>query len=269
MKIIISHDVDHITMWEHKKDLVVPKLVFRSFVEVIIRTISFGEYFLRLKSIAKNRYQNLEELIEFDKQNEVTSTFFIGVNNGLGLAYSLEDAEYWARQLIKKGFDAGVHGIEFDSFGEIQKEYEVFKRISGLDKFGIRMHYLRTSNDTLKFLSEAGYIFDSSLCKFENPCKIGGLWEFPLHIMDVHLFYNNSRWQNQSLEQAKDKTKRITEEADAEGIKYFTILFHDIYFSDGFKSWRDWYIWLINYLKKNGFEFMTYRGAIQQLEKEL
>lgn len=269
MKIIISHDVDSITAWEHKKDLIIPKFIIRNSIELAISKASFMEYFLRFKELAKNRFQNLEELMGLDKENKVPSTFFVGVNNGLGLSYSLEDADYWIKKIREKGFDVGVHGIAFDSFGGIQKEYEAFKRISGLDKFGIRMHYLRTSNDTLKFLNEAGYIFDSSLYKLENPYKAGDLWEFPLHIMDGYLFCNNSRWQNQNLGQVKDKTKRITEEADTKGIKYFTVLFHDRYFSDSFKSWRDWYIWLINYLKKNGFEFMTYRGAIQQLEKEL
>jgi len=130
------------------------------------------------------------------------------------------------------------------------------------------MHYLRSSEDTLKFLDKAGYIFDSTLNKLENPFKIGNLWEFPLHIMDGYLFCKNNKWQNQTLEQGKDKTKRIIEEAGKKGIKYLTILFHDTCFSNSFKSWKDWYIWIVCYLKNSGFEFTTYREATQELEKK-
>ncbi len=32
MKIIISHDVDHITVLEHNRDLIIPKFIVRSFL---------------------------------------------------------------------------------------------------------------------------------------------------------------------------------------------------------------------------------------------
>ncbi len=44
--------------------------------------------------------------------------------------------------------------------------------------------------------------------------------------MDGYLFHKSSRWQNQTLEQVKDDTKRIIGEAYKKDIKYFTILFH-------------------------------------------
>lgn len=268
MKIIISHDVDHITVWEHKKDLIIPKFIVRSSIELVTGRIGFTGYFLRFKELVENKYQNLEELIGFDKENKVPSTFFIAVNKGLGLSYSLDNAKYWTEKIVEEGFDAGVHGIAFNNYDDIKDEYDTFRNLSGLKKFGIRIHYVRNSEDTLKFLDKASYIFDSTLCKLENPFKTGNLWEFPLHIMDGYLFCKNSKWQNQTLEQGKDKTKRIIEEAYKKGIKYLTILFHDRYFSDSFRSWKDWYIWAVSYLKNRGFEFTTYREAIQELEKK-
>jgi len=267
MKIIISHDVDHITAWEHKKDLTIPKFIFRNSIELAIRKAGFREYFLRFMELAKNKFQNLEELMGFDKENKVPSTFFVGVNNGLGLAYSLDDANYWIKKIIENGFDVGVHGIEFDNFWGIKKEYEVFENLSDLKKFGIRMHYLNNSEHTLKLLDEAGYLFDSTLDRLENPFKTGNLWEFPLHIMDSCIFHQNSRWQNQTLDQAKSTTQRTIEEADKKGINYLTVLFHDRYFSNSFRSWKDWYAWVVFSLKDTGFEFTTYREAIRQLEK--
>jgi peptidoglycan/xylan/chitin deacetylase (PgdA/CDA1 family) len=268
MKIIISHDVDSITAWEHKKDLAIPKFIVRSSIELVIGKIDFTEYFLRFKELAKNRLQNLEELMAFDIKNKIPSTFFVGVNNGLGLAYSLQAAKYWIKKIAERGFDIGVHGIEFNNPEWIRNEYEIFEKLSDSENFGIRMHYLRNSSDTLKFLNEAGYIFDSSLYKLENPYKVGDLWEIPLHVMDTYLFNKNSRWQDQTLEQVKETTKVKTDKAYNSGMKYFTVLFHDRYFSNSFKSWKDWYVWIVDYLKSSGFEFTSYREAIQKLEKK-
>lgn len=269
MKIIISHDVDHITVWEHKKDLIIPKFIVRGFIELVTGSIGFTEYFLRFKELAKNKWQNLEELMEFDRGEQIPSTFFIGAANGLGLSYSLKNAEFWTKKIIEKGFDVGVHGIAFNNYDDIKDEYDTFRNLSGLKKFGIRIHYVRKSEDTLKFLDKAGYIFDSTLNKLEDPFKAGNLWEFPLHIMDGYVFTEHRRWQTQTLEQAEDKTKRIIEKAYKTGIKYLTILFHDRYFSDSFKSWKGWYVGTIGYLKNSGFEFRTYREAIQELEKKV
>jgi len=126
----------------------------------------------------------------------------------------------------------------------------------------------RNNKNTIEYLNKAGYIFDSTLYKFQNPFKIGNLWEFPLHIMDSCLFHKDSRWQNQTLEQVKNETKRIIYEAYKKNIKYFTILFHTRSFNNNFSSWKSWYIWVIEYLKNNGFEFISYREAIQELDKE-
>ena len=265
MKIIVSHDVDSITVWENKKNLGIIKLIVRSSIELALGKIDLAQYILRFKELLKNKLHNLEELMEFDKQNNVPSTFFIGVNHGLGLNYSLKNAEYWIKKITEEEFDVGVHGVEFDNLEGIKKEYETFKQISGSSKFGIRMHYLRNSKDTLRFLNEVGYVFDSTLYKLENPFKVGDLWEFPLHAMDTYLFNKNSRWQNQTLEQAKETTEAEIDKAYSSGIKYFTILLHDRYFSKSFRSWKDWYIWTVGYLKNSGFKFINYREAIQEL----
>jgi len=267
MKVIISHDVDHITVLEHNKDLIIPKFLVRSSVELINKSISVKEYLWRLKDILNNKWQNLEELMKFDKENGINSTFFIGVSNGLGLSYSLESAQHWIKNILKEGFDVGVHGIACSNFDNMKKEFEVFKQISGKEKIGIRMHYLRSDKTTLELLSKIGYYFDSTLYGLDNPFKIGNLWEFPLCMMDGYIIYKNSRFQNQNLKQVKDSTKEIIEEAFKRNLKYFTILFHDRYFSDSFWTWKEWYIWLIEYLKENKIEFITFKEAIEEIYK--
>jgi len=217
MKIIISHDVDHITAWEHRKDLIIPKFLARNMIELMSGAISGKESCLRFASLFKNKWHNIEELIDFDGKNSIPSTFFIAVDNALGLHYSLKDAEFWIKKILQNKFDVGLHGIAFDNLEDIKNGYNIFKKISKLGDFGIRMHYLRNNNNTLKYLNDSEYIFDTTLYKFQNPFKIDNLWEFPLHIMDVYLFHKNSRWQNQTLEQVKDETKRKIE------IFYYTV----------------------------------------------
>jgi hypothetical protein len=268
MKIIISHDVDHITVWEHRKDLIIPKFLGRNIIELMSGIISAKESCLRFFSLFKNKWHNIEELIDFDGKKFIPSTFFIAIANGLGLSYSIKDAEFWIKKTLQKKFDVGLHGIGFDNSKNIKNEYNIFKKISKLNDFGIRMHYLRNNDNTVEYLNNAGYIYDSTLFELRNPFKVGDIWEFPLHIMDSYLFHKNSRWQNQTLEQVKDKTKRKIEEACKKDIKYFTILFHSSSFNNSFSNWKNWYTWVIEYLKNNGFEFINYREAIKELENK-
>jgi len=267
MKIIISHDIDHITVLEHNRDLIIPKLIIRSFIELGLGYISISEMIKKFSESLKNKWQNIEELMKFDKENNVPSTFFVGVSKGKGLCYSLENAEYWVKKIVEQGFDVGVHGIAYDNYELIKTEFDTFKKISDLKTFGIRMHYLRHNEYTLDFLNKTGYLFDSSIYGLKNPYKVGSLWEFPLHIMDGYIFCKKSRWQNVFLEKAKQETRSLIEKAHENDINYFTILFHDRYFSESFKQWKEWYLWLIYYLKKNNFEFTTFNDAVDTIER--
>lgn len=266
MKVIISHDVDHITVFEHK-NMIVPKHLVRNVIEIMIGYVSISEFLSRLKDLSRNKWNYLDSLMKYDKENQIPSTFFFGVNNGMGLDYRLRDAAVLIRKVMQEGFNVGVHGIAFDDYSDIRKEHDIFERISGLKEFGIRMHYLQRSNATINYLSHAGYTFDTSVYEMANPFKVGTLWEFPLHIMDGYVFYRNSRWQNQNLQQAKDFTRKKIDMASDKGITFLTILFHDRYFSDSFKTWKEWYMWLIDYLQGNNLSFTDYKGAIASLEK--
>jgi len=267
VKAIISHDVDHITVWEHK-DLIVPKFLVKSTIEAFSRTISPKDYLLRYKEIARNKWQNIEELIEFNKKNSIPSTFFLGVNHGVGLVYSLQNAKKWAQKIISLGYDAGVHGIAYDDLQMMQKEHDTFKEISNLENFGIRMHYLRNDPNTITNLSKCGYLFDSTVYEIKNPYKVGDMWEFPLHIMDGYEIFQGKPWQYLKIEKIKDLTKQKIENIEKEGIEYLSILFHDRYFNESFSTWMEWYFFVIDYLKTNNIELISYREAIKELENE-
>ena len=267
MKVIISHDIDHITVFEHKKDLIIPKFILRSSAELLFGSVSKREYYYRFKEFLRNKWNNIEELMDFDEKKNIPSTFFIGVSNGLGLSYSLDHSEYWIKKIIKCGFDVGIHGIAYDDIDEMKREFSIFREISGLDYFGIRMHYLRHNDKTYTYLAEIGYLFDSSRYILENPYRIGNMWEFPLHIMDGYIIYDGKRYQRDKIDKIIKRTKNRLSELANLNLKYISILFHDRYFSDSFLSWKLWYINLIDYLRENGFYFISYKDAIKELEK--
>jgi len=264
MKIIVSHDIDHITAFEHK-NMIIPKSIIRASIELFNRKITFKEYLLRYNELLINRWHNLDELMSFNKEYNIPATFFIGVNNGLGLDYSIDNTIKWAKRIQGNNFNIGVHGINYENYNGIQKEYNILKDIIG-DDFGIRMHYLRQNSDTFNNIEKSGYIFDTTFIEDTNPYKIGNMWEFPLHIMDGDIMYQGKRWITKSLDEYKDITKKRVEELIAKDIKYMTFLFHDRYFNNSFLTWKEWYIWSIKYFKDLGYEFISYRDAINELE---
>jgi len=190
----------------------------------------------------------------------------VGSHFGTYLNYSLKDAVYWINRVREAVFFVGVHGVQYDIPAAIHQEHGTFKDITGLDHFGIRMHYLRMNGDTLINLEKAGYAFDSSVETLKAPYKIGRMWEFPLHIMDGSIFYRGRRWINTTFEQARQITLDMFAQAEAQGIPYFTILLHDPYFSPAYRHVFNWYRWVIQYAGENGMEFVDYGGAVEELE---
>jgi len=267
MKAIISHDIDHISVLEHTfKDAIIPKFMARMHIELLAGKISFREYMLRWTDFFKNKWQNIDELITYNNINNIPSSFFIAVNRGVGLNYSNRAALLWIEQMKRRNCEISIHGIEFENQELINKEFELFKTLAGVENFGVRMHYVRNSAQTYTMLDKAGYKFDSTEYAFKDPYKIGNMWEFPFQIMDGWIIENGKKWQSLNLEKAKEKTLKIIDKAHEQDLKYLGIDFHDRYFSHSFKTWLNWYMWLVEYLKSNKIQFINYNEAIKELE---
>ncbi|MCX6273405.1 MAG: hypothetical protein NTU44_19730 [Bacteroidetes bacterium] len=269
MKIIISHDIDHLSFREHLSDLFILKYIVRAKIEWLAGKIGLSELYRRLIRIFSNKLQNLDELMDFDKAQSIPSTFFIGVNQGKGLNYPAPEAEKWIRRIMDNGFEIGVHGVNYENINEIRKEYERFIRYSGKKKAGTRMHYLRMDKHTCEHLSDCGYIYDSSLYEMKPPHFYGTLWEFPLHIMDSYIIEAGGYFQKRKLAEAREVTRQRISLAAENKVEYLTVVFHDIYYADTFITWKQWYEWLISYLKKEGFEFISYDNAVKELNTRL
>lgn len=267
MKIIISHDVDHLYTSDHYfKDLIVEKFLVRSLLNFFKRKINLHTLLHRIGIIFTNRMNNLDALMEFDMAHRIPSTFFFGMNHGLGMSYSKKRAVPFIRNVKAHGFDVGVHGIEYRSEEGIRAEHDNFKRIIESNSFGIRNHYVRFDDETFSKMDKTGYLFDSTqfnkkTVEYVNPYKVGNMWEFPLHVMDAYVC--------KAGDYRKDLkgTYKMIEEAEKKGISYFTVLFHDDEFNyDIYPEEYEWYVNLIRYFEKRGYEFVSYRDAVEELE---
>lgn len=269
MKAIISHDIDHITLSEHYlKDLIVPKFFVRSKIEFLTGKISFGELMQRVGDIFRNKWQNIDELIAYNTSMHVPSSFFIGVKHGVGLNYPQAVAAWWISHMLGQQCEVSLHGIAFENTETIRQEHDLFAQLSGQASFGIRMHYVRTNDQTYANMNRAGYLYDSTEMGFKAPYKIGNMWEFPFQVMDSYIIEKPRQWQSRNLQQACDETKRLIDKARESNLPYLGIDFHDRYFSKSFRTWMNWYTWLTGYLATEGIECINFKTAVAQLESQ-
>lgn len=263
MKIIFSHDVDHFTWSEHIiRDWFIPKFILKNIAFMLRRQLPVSVGLNRFSSIQANQYGNLNRLVEFDLEHGIPATFFIAMNNGLGLSYSHAQAEKSIEFLISKGIAVGLHGIEFDDIDGMREEYDNFSKVVGPNySFGIRNHYLRQSETTLPSLDSMGYLFDSTECGIKDMWRVGEnrMIEFPVSLMDSYLLMDT---QN-NLNEIQEKTIAMLEQAENIGLRYFTIDTHDCYFSNLYPEHESWYKWLVGYATKH-YEITDFLSAIEE-----
>jgi len=272
VKVIISHDVDHLSVREHARDLIVPKFIVRFGIEWFLGYTRWREVELAFRSLWTGSWQHIDELMDFDQAHGVPSTFFLATANGRKLRYSIADAGRWIAKVRERGFDVGVHGIEYQSAEGARRELALFRRFADQDAIGVRMHNIGFSQSSIRLtrtdvemLFDVGYSYSTTTFDEKGPWARGALWEFPIHLMDGHLFEVGRPWKTRTLEQARRNTiERLSKAADR-GISHFSLLFHDIHFCDCYADYKAWYIWLVEYLKTAGYPLCSYRDALGEL----
>lgn len=265
MKVILSHDVDHLYWSEHViKDLFIPKLIYRTGRQCLARKINLKTAIQRLAFWRDARLNRIHELTTYLESRNLYSHFFFGMDNALGLSYHYKSAQPFIEALKEKGFGVGVHGISYNQAELMNREYNRFREVSGIENFGIRTHYLRMEERTPIFMNKLGYRFNSSLYGIRSPFKWPNtnLWEFPVCVMESYAINRKT----QDLGSAKSYTLNLLNEAYQKELPYFIINFHDPHFDKAFSVYQMWFIWLIEFLQSENFEFTSFETAIHELE---
>ena len=265
MDILLSHDVDHMTLWEHRADLILPKFYARSCIELGQGMCTWKEFTNRWRDLFRNKWQNIQEVMDLHDQRGIRSCFFFGMANGKGLAYPLDHSEHWIPIVQARGFETGVHGIAYDNAEGIRTEFDRYTRIGGPKAAGIRMHYLRQDPDTITRLAATGYAFNATTHGMRDPYRVGAMWEFPLQEMDGWALCGDRRYRSRTLVEAVAHTTALLDEAERKGLRYFSLLFHDRYFSASFEGWRAWYLRVLDIMQQRGHRFITHAQAMHQL----
>lgn len=266
MKIILSHDIDHLNWSEHLlRDTYIPKLIVRTGIQRVKTLIDTKTTLARINFITQNRLNRLLELTAFLHNEQIRSTFFIAFANGLNLSYKTSQAIRIGEWLLKEGFAVGIHGLSYDHATGIAAEKQKGDALLGKQTLsGIRMHYLRYAPQTPELLSAAGYHFDSTEYKISDPYEVcKGLWSFPIGVMDCYAVTP----EHENLEMGKEYTLKLLEEAKQKKLNYFVVNFHDVYFDDkGYNNYKTWLVWLVNHLKDEGHSFIDFETALAELK---
>ncbi len=269
MKIIISHDVDHLFLKEHFKDSFLLGNLYRSLKQLAEGNISLNTLLKRFPA----QLNRVKELHEFNKKAGIRETFFFGMRKGLNLSYEWKDTQPFIDYLLKEKVLIGMHGMGYNSFDLLQEETNRFKTM--LPKhypLGIRNHYLRMDEITLGIMEKIGFLFDSTYYTTDNTkyhaadsvFLQGSIWEIPINIMDAGFVSNNKK----ELIDIKIKTLAKIQKAENNNQPFFVVNFHDLYFSDAYPVYKQWYEWLISYFLEQNYEFIDFLQALQILNKQ-
>ncbi|MCL3779156.1 hypothetical protein EMN47_02035 [Prolixibacteraceae bacterium JC049] len=252
MKVIVSHDVDHLYWGEHFFDRFLFGSIYRAFKEVLSNRESLLNVASRFLDF---RLNNIDELILFDKQYGVKPTYFFGMDNALSLSYDYKKTELYINKVLESGGFVGLHGIDYNSKLHMSREKERLQKMLPEEYcFGIRNHYLRQSEKTKQIQFELGYLYDSTDYNDAPPSRIGNFLEFPISVMDVTI----EREANYSLKEMKAITLKLIETFDDMNKPYFVVNFHDVYYRDSYSRMKQWYEWLIEYLYLQNYTFTSF-----------
>jgi hypothetical protein len=259
VKIIVSHDVDHLYGLEHWNDRYWPGVWYRVTSSLLRGEINYRTWVSR--SWPLQRLQRIEELITFELSLDIHPTFFFGMRNGLRLSYSLQQAKPIIEHLMKSNIPVGVHGMAYNDIEVMRQEKSLFFDLTGAHPVGIRNHYLRMDANTHPYMNELQYTFDSTVYKLAFPYKEGKLWVFPISLMDVTLGIDTS------VKEKKERSFEIYYKALELDLPYFVLNFHDVYYSPNYPNEKAWWEWFLTFLRKN-HTFISFEKAMIELNQK-
>jgi hypothetical protein len=190
--------------------------------------------------------------------------------------YAVGELSRHIKYLTDCGCEIGLHGI--DSWIDPEQGRVEKSSVTGTtnqSEIGIRMHWLYFNDRTPQYLSQAGFLYDSSLgynktIGFKNGTvqifahfNTDGLMELPLNIMDTALFFPDR--MNLTESEAWDKVHAVISAFLACG-GVLTINWHHRSIAPE-RLWDDFYVRLLDSLKQRSAWFATGTQAVGWFKK--
>lgn len=286
----LTHDVDHPSIRRHWFDHTMLGFLYRAVVRSAFKAatglISLNQLVTNWVAALKLPFVYMglagdfwEGFDRYPRLEGTKSTFFVipfkddagrgeeGPAPGERAArYGAADIAGRIHVLQSQGCEIGLHGIDaWRDSSKGRKELEEIRRVAGTANIGVRMHWLYFGPQSPAELENAGADYDSTVGYNETigfragttqvykPLGAARLMELPLHIMDTALFYPNR--MDLSPKEAKIRVDAIIDSA----VRYggcVTVNWHDRSIAPE-RLWEDFYVQLIDELKKRGAWFAT------------
>jgi len=299
--VCLTHDVDFVKIRHHRFDHTMWGFLYRStfgsFFDLLMGKISLSRFLRNWKAVlllpfvhlglAQDFWLNFEKYLAVEKG--LSSTFFfIPFKNRSGdkvpmpnperraTRYDIRDVRDWARVLLEKGYEIGVHGIDgWHNSKKGREEFHQIAEITGVRKLGVRMHWLCFDSNSPKSIEDAGYSYDST-CGYNNtvgylngtlqvyrPIGTLQLLEIPMHIQDSALF--NPAYLGWTENQAWSLCNTLIKNASIYG-GVLTILWHHRSLAPE-RLWGDFYVRLLGELKAHRTWFGTAMQVVEWFQK--
>ena len=252
----LTHDIDQIDFYTFKKFLYRIKELtcfVKSDVKPAILAKQVLKNFIELFKFRKkdNPAWSFDYLLDLEKKHHFHSTYFLLEKDQKDKDSLYEYTDIRIRKLIeyleKENCEIGLHGT-VNSAQNYEKLNDILSKLNHISKqkvSGIRQHRL-IFNLPLTSLSheKAGIRYDSSLCFPEhegfrnsyclpfklfdfNKDRMINVWELPLNVMDVTLFYYRKLTKEEAC---KSVNEILSEIKRFNGI--FTLLWHNDFFDE-------------------------------------
>jgi hypothetical protein len=297
----LTHDVDFFRIRDHKFDHTMWGVLYRatmgSLLDFLRQRISCKSLLRNWQAaislplvylgLAKDFWLPFERYLEIEK--DLPSTFFlIPFKNRRGdklnesryrkraTRYDITDITKWIKILLEHGKEIAVHGI--DAWHSIEKGREELRRIAdicGDAELGVRIHWLCFDRSSFQTIEKSGFRYDSTFgyndaigyragtTQVFRPIGVNHLLELPLMIQDTAMFY--PREMGLSKPQAWRLCETLLKNSKRTG-GVLTVLWHERSLAPE-RLWGDFYLKLLDELKKSHCWFGTARQVIHWFQK--
>jgi hypothetical protein len=252
----LSHDVDRIafyywrvTAYKIKQLLGLAPLSYNRLLT--FKLFLKGLLFLINPFPQKDPYWNFEEMIKFEKELGIHSTFYFLHNENRKTASNYKLGDKKIKTLIKtlkdSGFEVGLHGTISSATNRESMLQQVKSFVDELDyaPLGIRQHFLCFSNPlTFKLQEEAGLKYDTTLIFAEHEGFRNGYCypfypydfenEKKMNILEIPLLFMESgalKYRNLSFDEIKQSVFNLIDEVKKFG-GIFSMLWHNSNLND-------------------------------------